>query len=237
MFSEILHTSLTALASVVSLFVMAKLMGQRQIAQLSMFDYINGITIGSIAAEMATSEFTDVLKPFVAMIVYTFAIVITALITDKSIRFRRFSTGKAVVLFNNGELYKANFKHAKIDICEFLSLCRIAGYFDLSKLQTAVLEPSGDISFLPLSTDRPLNANDINLQPQQEFMVANIIIDGNLMLENLRHTGNDEKWLHSQLKAQGVNDVSEVFLATCDSNNKLSVFKMTDGKMKLNLFD
>lgn len=237
MYTEIIRTIFTALGSFVTLFVLAKIMGQRQIAQLSMFDYINGITIGSIAAEMATSEFTDVLMPFIAMIVYTILIIAFAIISDKSLIFRHFAEGKSVILYNNGELYKANLKHARIDIGEFQALCRISGYFDLSKLQCAILEPNGSISFLPVATERPLTPADMNLNPSQEFMVANVIIDGKIMEQNLRHTGNDEKWLHHQLKAHGVSDVSEVFLATCDSNNKVCVYKMNKERYKLDIFE
>ena len=52
---ELLHVFLTSVGSVVFLFILTKLLGNKQMSQLSMFDYINGITIGSIAAEMATS--------------------------------------------------------------------------------------------------------------------------------------------------------------------------------------
>ena len=52
--AQIGQTSLTALLSIVVLFILAKLMGTKQVSQMTMFDYVVGITIGSIAAELAT---------------------------------------------------------------------------------------------------------------------------------------------------------------------------------------
>ena len=125
---------------------------------------------------------------------------------------------------NHGELYRENLKKAKIDVSEFLVQCRVNGYFDVSKLETAILEGNGKISFLPKVSDRPATPSDLNLSPQQDYMVANVILDGKIMEENLKHTGNDEKWLKSQIKGQGADKISDVLLATCDSSNQVTVF-------------
>lgn len=221
---EILYIIVLSLGSLVALFLLSKIMGYRQISQMCMFDYINGITIGSIAAEMATSLENNPMQPLTAMIVYALGVTFLSHICTKSILIRRFIVGKPVILLNNGEIYERNLKKAKIDINEFLTQCRVSGYFDVSKLQTAVLEPDGRISFLPLSTDRPITPGDMNIAPTQETMVANIIIDGHIMEKNLKHTGKDETWLKRQLKAQGADSVSDVLLATVDMQNQLTVY-------------
>lgn len=222
---EIIHAILTALGSIITLFILSKLMGNREMSQLTMFDYINGITIGSIAAEMATTEFSDITKPFVAMIVYALVVILISEITNKSIKLRRILTGKSSILYDNGTIYEKSLRKAKLDIGEFLSQCRIAGYFDLSTVQTIILEPNGKLSILPLSNERPLTGKDMKLSITQDFLVANVIIDGNIMVDNLKHTGNNEAWLHSQIKAHQINDISEVLLATCDRQNTLHVYK------------
>lgn len=234
---EIIQTILTSLGSIITLLILTKLMGNREMSQLSTFDYINSITIGSITAELATSEFTDSIKPFVAMLVYTTVIILIATLSDKSIKLRRIITGKAMILYNNGELYSRNLKKARIEINEFMSQCRIGGYFDLSNIQTIVLEANGKISFLPISDQRPIIGKDLDIKPTQDMLVANVIIDGKIMYDNLKHTGKNNKWLMDQLKANDVKDVSEVFLATCDLNNKLQVYKKHNEKMQLDIFD
>ena len=222
--SEILYIVVLSLGSIIAIFLLTKLMGYRQMSQMSMFDYVNGITMGSIAAEMATSLDTGFEKPLVAMIVYALVSLLLSTVSSKSIKARRMLEGAPLVLLNNGEIYRHNLKKAKIDVSELLVQCRINGYFDISKLQTAILEGNGKISFLQKATDRPLTPADVQLSPQQDYMVANVILDGKVMDENLRHTGKDEKWLLDQIKGQGAKRVEDVLLASCDSNNKLQVY-------------
>lgn len=222
--SEILYIVVLSLGSIIAIFLLTKLMGYRQMSQMSMFDYVNGITMGSIAAEMATSLDTGFEKPLVAMIVYALVSLLLSTISSKSIKARRMLEGAPLVLLNNGEIYRHNLRKAKIDVSELLVQCRINGYFDISKLQTAILEGNGKISFLQKATDRPLTPADVQLSPQQDYMVANVILDGKVMDENLRHTGKDEKWLLDQIKGQGAKRVEDVLLASCDSNNKLQVY-------------
>ncbi len=233
---DLLQIVILSIASIVTLFILTKLMGYRQMSQMSMFDYINGITIGSIAAEMATALDENPLHGVVAMTVYALFAVLLSFLSMKSIKLRRFIVGRPVILLNNGSIYEKNLRKAKIDINEFLTQCRVAGYFDVSKLQSAVLEADGRISFLPLSTERPLTAADVKLSPEQETMTANVVIDGHIMQKNLLHTGKDETWLHRQLKAQGADSVRDVLLASVDMQNKLTVFLKNSDERKKDLF-
>ncbi len=233
---EILYIIALSLGSVIALFILTKLMGYRQMSQMSMFDYINGITIGSIAAEMATSLEENYVQPLTAMIVYALAAILLSWLSSRSIKARRVIEGKPLVLLNNGELYWENLKKAKIDVNEFLVHCRVHGYFDGSNLETAVLEGDGKISFQPKAAERPVTPSDLNLSAQQDYMVANVILDGKIMEENLRHTGNDEKWLKNQIKGQGAENVEDVLLATCDTSNQVTVFLKTHRKEAKSVF-
>ena len=233
---EILHVTVLSISSFIVIFLLAKLMGYRQMSQMSMFDYINGITIGSIAAEMATSLEESFVQPLTAMVVYAILTLFLSLLTSKSIRARRFVEGEPLVLVNNGEMYRDNLRKAKIDVTELLVQCRINGYFDISKIQTAVLEGNGKISFLPKVSDRPATPADLQLSPQQDYMVANVILDGKIMKKNLQHTGNDEKWLRKQIQGQGAKKIEDVLLATCDSSNQVTVFLKNNKKEAKDIF-
>lgn len=224
---DIIYIILLSLASIIEIFILCKLMGYRQISQMSMFDYINGITIGNIAAEMATSLEDNFLHPLVAMIVYALAAIFLSWISSKSIRARRFLSGKPMLLLNNGKLYEQNFKKSKIDLNEFLTQCRVSGYFELSQLESAILEENGRISFLPKSEYRPLIPKDIQLSPQKELVNAILIIDGKPLHQNLKACGKDMTWLNRELKKHGVSHTKEIFLATYDSDNKLSIYGYT----------
>lgn len=234
---DILKIVSLSFGSLVILFILTKLMGNREMSQLTMFDYIVGITIGSIAAEMSTSLESNFMEPVVAMIVYGLVTVFISYITCKSLSLRRFFTGRARILLDNGKLYRKNFKSAKIDLNDFLMECRINGYFNLSDIQTAILEPNGRVSFLPKSLKRPATPEDLNLSPSVENVVINVILDGVLLKENLAKTGNNINWLENNLKEQGINDLKKVFLATCDNQNNLSVYVKLDKKNKHDYFE
>lgn len=234
---NILYTVLTSLVSVLTLFVIVKIIGNREMSQLSMFDYVNSITIGSIAAEFATCEKWEFYAPLTAMIVYGLFIIFLAFLTNRYVALRRFIEGKALVLLDNGKINYENLKFSKMDINEFLMQCRINGYFNLNDIQTAVLEPNGKVSILPKSTKRPVTPKDMKLSPDLEKLVVNVVLNGKILTQNLSYTKNSRDWLISKLKLSGVKDIDEVLLATCDFNNNFTVYKKTKGEKNTDIFN
>lgn len=222
-------TVLTALLSIVVMFLLTKLMGTKQVSQMTMFDYVTGITVGSIAAELAT-ELEEPAKPLTAMVVYGLVAVLISIITCKSLKLRAWITGKPLVLLENGVIYRENLKKAKLDLNEFLTYCRIGGWIDLSQLQTAVLEHNGSVSFLPKEKDRPATPTDLDLSPKQSNLQTPFIMDGQLLRDNIHQAGKEEVWVRRSLLGQGYQNEREVFLAVWDGNEKLTVFPMEEKK-------
>lgn len=222
---ELLTVFGASIGSIITLFFLSKLMGNKEMSQMTLFDYTNGITIGSIAAEMATSLENDFLKPLLAMIIYTLAVILITFITQKSLKARRFIVGKALIIYDNNKLYAGNIKKGKIDLTDLLIQCRSKGYFDLSQIQTIILESNGQISILPKSNFRPTTPEDLNIETEIEKATVNIILDGKILEGNLKYSGNNKIWLQRQLKTQGVRCISDVFLATCDYKNNLTIYK------------
>lgn len=217
---------LTAVLSFVTLFLTAKYMGHKQISQLDFFDYIAGITIGSIAAEMAT-ELEEPWKPFVAMIIYGGATLLLSIISIKFPRTRKYLNGTPTILMDNGKLYRENLKKAKLDLSEFMVMCRQQGYFDLTNIQTAIFEYNGKLTILPQSAQRPLTPNDMNLAPAQDMIFTEIIMDGRILDDNLKRMGLNTKWLENQLKQNHICSADDIFLALCDKNLKFVYFMKT----------
>jgi len=219
--------------SLAVLFLIAKLIGNKQISQLNVFDYINGITIGSIAAEMATSLNDNWLEPFIAMMVYGFAAFLVSVVSMKSIKARKFLWGKPLVLYQSGRLYEKNLYKAKLDMTEFQMMCRNSGYFNLADIDTAVLEANGQLSFIPVSARRPATPEDMGLFPKQEKITVNIILDGNILEANLKYLNKNKIWLQDKLNSQGFRDISKISLATCDGSGEVSVYvKMPNDETK-----
>ena len=221
---DILAVVITAFCSLVVLFLLAKLMGNKQIDQLSLFDYTIGITIGSIAAELAT-ELEAPLYPLTALVVYGVTATAVSLLTNKSVAFRHFATGKPLPLLDNGQLYRKNFKKARLDLDDFLAKARVAGYYRLSDLDTALLEPNGHISFLPKSVARPLQPQDVAVFPPPDVRQQNLIMDGKLQRGVLEKAGLSEGALLSELRTLGFPAYKTVFLATRDADGTLTVYR------------
>lgn len=213
----------TALLSVVALFVIAKIMGHKQVAQLDFFDYVSGITIGSIGAELATN-LEEPWKPLIALGIYGGISVMLSLLTHKFPKTRKYINGTPTILMDNGKLYRKNLKKAKLDLSEFMLLCREQGYFDLNEIQTVVFEHNGKLSILPKAANRPATPEDLKITANATHIGVEVIMDGRIMGENLKRMGLDEKWLGKQLKIQGYKSAKDVFLAVCDSDKNLSLF-------------
>ncbi len=133
---HILKIVASSFASLGSLFILTKLMGNREMSQLSMFDFISSIALGSIAGELAVMSTDSMLEPLVSMIIFAIVTMFISFITCKSIYLRRFFEGQAILLYQNGQIFEKNLLKAKLDIDELLSLCRISGYYDLAEVHT-----------------------------------------------------------------------------------------------------
>lgn len=221
---DYLKVSLTALISAAALFLLTKLMGHKQLAQMDVFDYVNGITIGSVAAELAT-ELENPLKPFIALVIYALVAVGLSFLSMKAPGARKLIVGEPVVLMNGDRLFKRNFRRAKLDINEFLSMCRVQGYFSLDGIQTAVFEHNGSLSILPKSGNRPVTPADMKLYPPQEFCTTDIVMDGKIVSGSLEKIGKDVKWLKASLKEKGFDSINEVFAAQTDNKLNLYAYK------------
>lgn len=227
---------ITAPISLIVLFLLAKLMGNKQMSELNMFDYINGITIGSIAAELATGEFTDIYDGVVAMIIYSLVAILLTFLSQKSLFLRRFITGKSIIIFNNGKFYNKNLTTAKLDINEILTMCRTKGYFNFDEVQTIILESNGQLSILPKDKNRPLTPDDMKITVLQSGIESMVIQDGKILEKNLSATGNNIEWLNKELKKQRT-DIKDIFVAFCDNNNTLKIYKKNNSNPTNDIFD
>lgn len=208
---QIIKVILTALLSVAALFIITKIMGHKQVSQLDFFDYVSGITIGSIGAELAT-ELEEPHKPLIALLIYGLASLVLNLLAHKIPRTRKYINGSPTILMNDGKLYRKNLKQAKLDLSEFMLLCREQGYFDLDEIQTAIFEHNGKLSILPKAANRPATPEDLNIKVNAAHIGVEVIMDGRIMSENLSRMGRDVNWLEKQLKAQGCQSAKNILL-------------------------
>ena len=212
---DLLQVAVTAVGAFAALFLLSKLMGHRQISELSVFDYVNGITIGSIAAEMAT-ELEKPLRPLAAMVVWALLVWLLEALTSKCPRLRKYISGSPSIVFDNGKLYRRNMKKARLDLSEFLIQCR-----------QQVYEPDGRLTILPVAARRPATPEDMGIAPEKEQIFTELVMDGRVLGENLHRMGVDETWLLRQLRQQGYHSAREVFLAVADANKQVAVYPVS----------
>ena len=209
---DIIKVILTALLSVAALFIITKIMGHKQVAQLDFFDYVSGITIGSIGAELAT-ELEEPYQPLIALCVWGGASLVLNLIAHKLPRTRKYINGTPTILMNEGKLYRKNLKKAKLDLSEFMLLCREQGYFDLDEIRLAVFEHNGKLSILPKAANRPATPEDLKITAKATHIGVEVIMDGRVMGENLSRVGRNQDWIKKRLGSQGHTDAKDIFLA------------------------
>lgn len=223
--NELIDVTIRAILSLITLFLVTKMLGKKQVSQLSLFDYVIGISIGNFAAEMTINlESTEIHGIWAVVLFGLFAYIINIL-TMKSICLRRFFMGTPTVLVQNGKILEKNLKKVKFDINDLLEEVRIDGYFDLSQIEYAIMEANGSLSILPKTEYKPLTVGDMKVKSTKEGLCANVIIDGKIMHNNLKKINKQEKWLNNQLKVKGYNDISKILLATIDINDKIVIYE------------
>lgn len=222
---ELLDVFIRAMLSLVTLFLITKMLGKKQVSQLSLFDYVIGISIGNFAAEMTINLESHYLNGILAVVVFGVMAYLVSYATLKSIKLRRFFMGTPTILIQNGKLLEKNMVKVKLDINDLLEECRGEGYFDISEIEYAIMEVNGTLSILPKGKYKPLVIEDLNLPVQKQGLCANIIIDSKLMNNNLKIIKKSEDWLLKELKKQGYKDYERILLATVDIDNKLVVYE------------
>ena len=223
--NNLLFMAIKGSVAVIYLFLVIKTLGKKQISELNIFDYIIGLSLGNIAAEMTVNDDISIIEGLLSMTVYGIFSLIVSFITEKSIWARRLITGEPVIIIEKGKISREQLKKCKIDINDLLQDARESGYFDISEINYAIMEPSGKISFLPKNKYHPATPNDMKLKIDNGGITANLLLDGNIMENNIKTIGHDKKWLLERLKKEGYDNPEDLLLVICDNKEKLTIYR------------
>lgn len=221
--SELTNVIIRTILVLVLIFILFKLMGKKQVSQMSMFDYITGITIGSIAADISLDIEKNITSGIVCLLIYCLTDVLISYLSLKSSKLRKLLEGKEVPLIIDGKINRENMSKNKITINILQTEARLMGYFSLDEINTAILEPSGMISFEPKDKVKPATKKDIGVRTNDKGLVYNLIVDGEILKDNLEHSKKTEKWLKQQLKVHGKN-LQDILLLTIDNEEKINIY-------------
>lgn len=223
--SDFLNICFRTILVLVILFFITKMMGKKQISELNFFDYVVGITIGSIAADISLDIEKDMIAGIAALFIYGFISYIISFVSIKSILARRFFIGVPTVLVEKGKIIESGLKKSKIDVNDLLMEARENGYFNLDEIDYALMEVNGNISFLPKEKEKPVTKKDMKIKCSNEGLTVNGIIDGMYMVNNMTAINKDKEWLDHELKVNGYDNYDNILLATIDNNYKVTIYE------------
>lgn len=210
------------------LFVLTRLMGSKQLSQLTFFDYVVGITIGSIAATMSVDKNIQIINGVVSLAIWGLVPVLLSILGLKSRKFLRATDGIPTIVIKNGQVLEKALAKNQLAIEELMMLLREKDIFLLADVEIAIFETNGQLSVLKKSDISPVTPKQLGMTVTLEKMPHMLIVDGEILHENLAAIGRNEEWLQIQLNQKSIQHVKDVFLAQIDHEGTLYVDRYKD---------
>lgn len=177
-----------------------RMMGKREVGELSVLDLVVSIMIGDIAV----LSFEDLEKPFIRqtipMFVLAFLQITLAFASLKSVKLRNLMDGKPKIIINQGKIDEKAMRKQRYNFDDLLTQLREQGIIDINEVQFAILETSGKLSVIKKSDEE-------GVENQVPFP---LIVDGEIQEKNLDKIGKNHVWLLNQLKEHGETKVKEI---------------------------
>ncbi len=218
---------INSVVSFLFLFIISKILGKKQIAQLEFIDYAVGISLGSIAAEMAINSEIPFYYFLIAMAIFMLLALLVDIVGRKCTFFKRLMKGKPITIVYEGKINYEQLKKSKIDVNDLLAMLREKGFFDIADVAYAVFETSGELSVLPKGNQRPVVAEDLGADKIKKAELSNVlVVDGDISYSGLSEAQKGEEWLLKRLNITKRDELKNILLATYDSeNDELNVHK------------
>ena len=214
------EVALRAFFALIALFIITRLSGKKQLAQLTLFQYIIGITIGDIASFIATDVESNLIHGYTSLLVFALIPFFIDFLSLKSKTIRDLFEGKSTVLIRKGKVLEENMRKEHITIDELLEQLRLKDAFRVADVEFAVLEGNGELSVLKKKEFQTPTAQDLGLTVKPEHDPQTIIMDGNILVTSLEQANLNMRWLNEQLEKAGVA-LDNVFLGQVDSAGQL----------------
>lgn len=209
----ILKTTLTF----ITLLILTRMLGKKQLSELTFFNYITGVTIGSLAANTIINTSSQYLNEMIKLIWWILLTIFVTLISLKSSRVRVLLEGEPIMVIKNGKIVEEALKSTKINLDDLSMLLRSKDIFSITEVDYAILESNGELSILKKQENQKTQ--------NRLYMPIEIIIDGNLVYRNLKELNIDKTWIYKELKNQGINSIEEVLYGEIQEDGSLYIDK------------
>ncbi|WP_332631589.1 DUF421 domain-containing protein [Halalkalibacter flavus] len=237
--TELETVLIRGVTGILFMLFLARLMGKKHLRDMTFYEYIVGISIGSISAELTFGTEVRMSNFLLGMLIWAIIPIVISKIELKSFRFRTVTEGHPTILIKNGKILEENLKKENLTVDEMMISLRQKDFFKLSDIETAVMEKNGQISVMKKSELQPLTPKDIGKVVEREREPRIVIIDGNVMERSLSEYGYTKEWLLGEIMKQGAKSFSDVFVAQIDSMGNVYIdlyndtIKMPQIKQKL----
>jgi len=221
----------SSLVSLLTLFIITKIIGKKQVSELSLFDYVIGISIGNFSAEMIINQDVQYVNGMMAIIVFGLTAWVVNFLARKSITVRRILMGVPTVVIEDGAIIEESLKELNMDINDLLEFLRSEGYFHIEEICYAIMEANGQLSVLPKGAYKPVTLKDMKIAGSKETLDSNVIIDGEYMMENIKNSDKGLDWVKKELKKNGYNKPDGILLGVI-SSNKLVLYPKNEKEAK-----
>ena len=211
-----LETSFRTLLGFVVLLVLTRILGKKQISQLSVFTFITGIVLGEMAGEMIINKDTKILDCVLALILWCALVLTVEFIILKSARARILMDGEPAIVIKKGYIQEKELKKHRLNLGDLSMRLRMSQVFSIMDVEYAILEPSGALTVMKKQCKEPVVKED---------MPSEIIVDGNVVEQNLLELRLTRQWLDGELKKQGISNIKTVFYAELQEDGSLHVQK------------
>ncbi len=226
--------AIRTLAAFVALLVMTRLMGHKQMSQLTFFNYITGITIGNIAAYVSIDSRVTIGEGLLALAGWTGLTVLVGMISLKSSTARALVDGQPTIVIKKGQLVADALRTARLNTEDLTMMLRHSETFDIQEVDYAILEPNGQLSILKKPEYQHVVRKDMSIpvQPNQN-LPTHLVIDGQVLEGNLQELGRDRGWLEEQVLKQGYQSLDQVFYAQLETDASLFIMSRHPGQDRL----
>lgn len=221
MFQTIIDSVFRAVVAYLLLLTVARLMGRKSLSQMTFFDFAIIITLGSVTANLAMGPESTPTTAATTLITLGGLAILTGYLHIKSLWVRKLTNSEPVTAIENGRIVDKNLKKARFTVNELNSMLRKKNMFNYGDVEFAIIENDGQLSVLPKSQKAPLTPSDLKIPTSYTGLTKDLVIDGKILIENLKSIMLDENWLNTQLSNQGISKVEQVFYAGLDSSGNL----------------
>ena len=210
------------------LVIFARIMGRKQISQLTYFDYVVGITIGSIAAVASVDKNISMYKGIFSIIIWSILTILISEITLKNIKLRLLIDSEPLLMIDKGKVIYKNMKKARYNIGDLLMQLRDKDIFYITEVEIAILEPDGKLSVLKKAEHTTLTVGDMNIIKPKTGMMVDLILDGNILSSHLQQIQKNEEWVIAQLKARNIHNIKDVVFAGIQADEQIYIVTKDD---------